>query len=79
MVARELGSNRLIRLWQDELGSPPFDVGAEVLFVAYYAPAKLGCFLALGWPLAQRVLDLYAEIRNETNGHPLPEGRRTTA
>jgi DNA polymerase-1 len=76
MVARELCSNRLVRLWQDELGSqPPFDVGADVLFVSYYAPAELGCFLALGWPLPQRVLDLYAEFRNETNGIPLPEGR----
>ena len=29
MVARELCSNRLVRLWRDELGSqPPFDVGA---------------------------------------------------
>jgi DNA polymerase-1 len=76
MVARELGSNRLVRLWQDKLGvRPPFDVDAEVLFVSYYAPAEWGCFLALGWPLPQRILDLYAEFRNETNGIALPEGR----
>ena len=75
MVARELGSNRLVRLWQDKLDRPPFDVGPDVLFVAYYAPAEWGCFLALGWPLPQRVIDLYAEFRNQTNGIPLPEGR----
>jgi hypothetical protein len=28
-----------------------------------------------GLPLRQRVLHLYAEFRNETNGHPQPEGR----
>ncbi len=76
MVARELCSDRLIRLWQDELGSrPPFDIGDDVLFVSYFAPAELSCFLELGWPLPQRILDLYAEFRNETNGVPLPEGR----
>jgi hypothetical protein len=63
-------------LWQDELGSrPPFDVGPDVLFVSYYGPAEWGCFVALGWPLPQRIVDLYAEFRNETNGIPLPEGR----
>jgi hypothetical protein len=76
MVARELGSGRLIRMWQDELpASPPFRVDKEVLFVAYLASAELGCFLELGWPLPARVLDLYVEFRAETNGLPLPEGR----
>jgi hypothetical protein len=76
LVARELGSNRLIRLWQGELGSqPPFPVDADTLFVAYYASAELGCFLQLGWPLPSRILDLYAEFRNATNGIALPEGR----
>jgi hypothetical protein len=76
LVARELESNRLIRLWQADLGdAPPFPVDDETLFVSYYAPAEFGCFLALGWPLPSRVLDLYAEFRNETNGVPLAEGR----
>jgi DNA polymerase-1 len=76
MVARELGSNRLVRLWKDDLGAePPFSTGDDTLFVAYYASAELGCFLELGWPLPTRILDLYAEFRNETNGIPLPEGR----
>ena len=35
MVARELCSDRLIRLWQDELESLlPFDIGDDVLFVS---------------------------------------------
>ena len=76
MVARELISNRLVRLWQDELGAePPFPINDDTLFVAYFASAELGCFLALGWPLPTRVLDLYTEFRNATNGIPLPGGR----
>jgi DNA polymerase-1 len=76
MVARELGSNRLIQLWQNELpSSPPFAVDDQTLMVSYYAPAELGCFLELGWPMPTRVLDLYVEFRNATNGKPLPEGR----
>ena len=48
MVARELCSDRLIRLWQDELGSrPPFDIGDDVLFVSYFAPAELA--VSLNW------------------------------
>jgi hypothetical protein len=76
MVAKELVSGRSIRLWQDDLGtSPPFRTDPRVLFVAYYAPAELSCFLALGWPLPARIVDLYIEFRAETNGLPLPIGR----
>ena len=76
VVARELGSDRLIRMWlHGERPPVPFDTGPGSLFVSYYAPAELGCFLELGWPIPARVLDLYAEFRNETNGLPLAEGR----
>ena len=76
MVARELGSNCLIRLWQEDLTpEPPFPVDDQTLFVAFYAAAELGCFLSLGWPMPTRILDLYAEFRNETNGIPLAAGR----
>jgi hypothetical protein len=69
MVARELNSKRLIRLWQDELGpTPPFTIDDEALFIAFFSSAEWGCFLALGWPLPTRVVDLYAEFRCETNG-----------
>ncbi len=36
--------------------------------MAYYSPAEWSCFLALGWGLPLRVLDLYVEFRNLTNG-----------
>jgi hypothetical protein len=69
MVAKEFRSGRVIRLWVDELGSAaPFDVGPDSLLVAYYAPAELGCFLSLGWLIPVRILDLFTEFRNITNG-----------
>ena len=45
-----------------------------MLFVAYYASAELGCHLALGWPMPERILDLYVEFRNPTNGLHKPAG-----
>jgi len=76
MVAKEVGTGRQVRLWQDQLGSePPFEVNDDTLFVAYYAPAEVGCFLALGWSVPTRIIDLYAEFRRETNALAVPEGR----
>ena len=75
LVARELRSGRTIRLWQDQFGpTPPFPISADVLFVAYYASAELGCFRALGWPMPARILDLFTEFRDATNGLPTPAG-----
>src|SRR5687768_15210161 len=70
LVAREARSDQLLRLWQDELlrsTAPPFRTDRGALLVAYYASAELGCFLALGWPMPARILDLYAEFRAATN------------
>lgn len=77
MVARELNSGRLIRMWRDELlelHRAPFDIGLDALMISYFASAELGCMLELGWPLPVNVLDLYAEHRVDTNGKPLPKG-----
>jgi hypothetical protein len=76
MVAHELVSGRTLRLWGDELVPKhcPYSTGPDVLFVAYYASAEMGCHLALEWPLPSNVLDLYAEFRVETNGKILPVG-----
>jgi DNA polymerase I len=68
MVAKDLCTGQEWRLWRGEFGAePPFPVGDETLFVAYYASAELGCFLELGWQMPKYVLDLYAEFRNLTN------------
>lgn len=75
LVARELHSDRLIRLWRDEFGPrPPFPVDDGSLFVAYMAAAELGCFLELGWPLPLRVFDPYVEFRAIRNGGTSPNG-----
>ena len=75
MVARELHSGRTIRCWQDELTpSPPFAIGPDNLFVAFYASAELGCFKCLGWPKPANILDLFIEFRDRTNGLTTPAG-----
>lgn len=77
LVGRELRSGRTVRLWQEELRGrriPPYPIGPDVLFVAYFASAELGCHLSLGWPLPSRVLDLYVEFRNRANGLSPPNG-----
>src|SRR5262245_54859417 len=72
MVARELNTGRLERLWleDDPPTRPPYDTGPRSLFVAYYASAELGCHLALGWHMPARILDLSAEFRCLTSGLP---------
>jgi DNA polymerase I len=75
LVARELLSGRTIRLWQDEFGRwPPYPIDSKSLFVAYYASAEIGCHLALRWPVPKRILDLFVEFRNQTNGIALANG-----
>ena len=69
LVAWELRSARKVRLWRDEFDTaPPYPTGATALFVAYYASAEIGCHLALNWLVPERVLDLFTEFRNHTNG-----------
>src|SRR5262245_29892233 len=76
VVAWDPAPGRRVRQWLSgeapEL--PPYPTGPGALFVAYYAAAELSSHLALDWPLPQRVLDLYVEFRNATNGLPVPCG-----
>src|SRR5262249_21645951 len=75
VVAWELRSGRRMRLWRDEFGTaPPYPTGPGALLVAYYASAEVSCHLALGWPVPERVLDLFTEFRNRTNGIPTGNG-----
>src|SRR5512135_1593072 len=77
LVAREYRSGRTIQIFQDDLSilrAPPYPVGPEDLFCAYYASAEVGCHLALGWPSPAQILDLYTEFRCLTNGLPTPNG-----
>lgn len=71
LVAQEWHTGRLVRLFGDELeAGAPWSDGFDVLIVAYYASAEIGCLLTMGWELPERVLDLFAEFRNLTNGLP---------
>jgi DNA polymerase-1 len=75
LVAHELRSGHRFRIFRDQFGAaPPYATGPDVLFVAFYASAELGCYRALGWPMPERILDLYVEFRNLTNGLPTPAG-----
>jgi DNA polymerase I len=75
LVAHELRSGRRFRIWQDEFGqAPPYARGPDVLFVAFYASAEVGCCRALGWPVPERILDLFTEFRARTNGLTTPLG-----
>ena len=75
LVAWELRSGQKLRLWRDDFGSaPPYPTGPDSLFVAYYASAEISCHLALGWPVPERILDLFTEFRNQTDGIPTANG-----
>ncbi|MFT5324200.1 MAG: hypothetical protein ACI8P0_002060 [Planctomycetaceae bacterium] len=74
LVAREFFTGRLLRIWLNDgdahrsVVELPFDVGAETLYIAFYASAELGCHRALNWPLPVQILDMFVEFRNLTNG-----------
>jgi DNA polymerase I len=79
MVAREYWSGREIRLWRDELlkrRQAPFNTDSNSVVCAYYASAEIGCFLQLGWPLPENVLDLFVEHKLSMNGIPAPPRER---
>src|ERR1051325_7744785 len=75
LVAWELRTGRRVRLWRGGFWQEtPHGNDAQALFVAYYASAEIGCHPAQGWPVPARILDLFTEFRNRTNGLPTPGG-----
>jgi hypothetical protein len=76
LCARELFTGDCVQywLWDMPCQGPLFSVGPDALFVAYFASAELSVFLALDWPLPDRILDLYAEFRLLTSGRSAPCG-----
>ena len=66
MVAWDLMTGDKVELWRRELRQGcPFDTGPGSLFIVFSGAGDLGCFLALGWPIPARVVDLYPEARQE--------------
>jgi DNA polymerase family A len=75
LVAKELRSGQVWRIWRDEFRpKPPFPIGPDSLFIAYYASAELSCFRTLSWPKPANILDLFVEFRDRTNGLATPAG-----
>jgi hypothetical protein len=69
VVVYELISGRRFRIFRGQFpSSPPWATGSDVLFIAFFSSAELGCYRALGWPMPECILDLYVEFRWLTNG-----------
>jgi hypothetical protein len=75
VVAREFRSGGVVREWVETGKEAPFPLGPDVLYVAYYASAEIGCHLARGWPVPARIVDLCVEFKNLTSGLPVPCGK----
>jgi hypothetical protein len=77
LVALEMRSGRLIRLWQDELGPfPPYRLDNESLIVGYMLAAEFGFHVAKGWGEPANALDAYVEFRHATNDGAVKSGDR---
>jgi hypothetical protein len=50
------------------LRQAPFAMGPRDLVICFAANAEMSCFLALGWPFPQNILDLYVEAIAQING-----------
>lgn len=71
MCAKEIRSRRTLPLWLDDPKKQqrsPIRAANDVLMVAYFASAEVGCFLALGWDVPVHILDAFTEFRCMTNG-----------
>lgn len=68
LVALEMRSGRIVRLWQDELGPfPPYRLDADALIMGYMISAEFGSHIALGWGRPACALDPYVEFRHHVN------------
>ena len=74
LVAEELRSGHVVRLWKDDLQEPPYGLGEDVLFVAYNATAELLVHRALGWGDPTAVIDPYVEHLRANNGRASVHG-----
>jgi len=77
LVALEMRSDRLVRLWQDELGLfPAYRLDPDVLIVGYVLPAEFGFHIAKGWGEPACALDAYVEFRHYVNNGAIKGGDR---
>jgi DNA polymerase-1 len=77
LVALEMRSGRLLRLWQDRLGPfPPYRLDNDALIVGYMLAAEFGVHAALGWGEPACALDAYVEFRHYVNDGSVKSGDR---
>jgi DNA polymerase I len=77
LVAFEMRSGRIVRLWQDEFGPfRPYRLDADALIVGYMISAEFGCHIALGWGQPACALDPYVEFRHIANDGAVKAGER---
>jgi DNA polymerase I len=77
LVALEMRSGRLVRLWQDQLGPfPPYRLDNEALIAGYMLAAEFGVHAALGWGEPVHALDAYVEFRHAMNDGAVKSGDR---
>ena len=68
LVALEMRSGRIVRLWQNELGPfPPYRLDPDALIIAYALTAEFGVHLSKGWGEPACALDPYVEFRHYVN------------
>lgn len=75
-VMKELRTGDVESVWFHDQAtpSPPIFCSDDVLYIAYYASAEIGCHLKLDWPVPANIIDLFIEFRNNTNGKPTYNG-----
>jgi hypothetical protein len=77
LVALELRSGRLVRLWQHELGPfPPYRLDNDALLAGYMLAAEFGFHIARGWGEPACALDAYVEFRHYVNEGTVKSGDR---
>lgn len=71
LAAMETRGGRLVEIGMPKLGgvrNVPFPTGPQCLVVTVEAEVVVGCMLALGWRLPDRLVDLLVEFASMTNG-----------
>jgi DNA polymerase I len=78
LVALEMRTGRIVRLWQDEFGPfSPYRLDGDALFVSYMLTAEFGGgHIPLGWGQPACAIDAYVEFRHFTNDGTIKSGDR---
>jgi hypothetical protein len=77
LVALEMRSGRLVRLWQNQLGwFPPYRLDNEALIISYNLAAEFGFHIAQHWGEPACAIDAYLEFRHLVNDGAIKSGDR---